>query len=167
MSLDIEPEFSFKFSNNTRHQCTHPSLESSLLGCCRYEMCKCCVMCCSHRRNVYTLREAEHVQANTVEITLARLEHHNKNGSQDECIVNSLLRPSDSQCPLRLSPTSVSGFLCFRVGFLVVHCARRFLAISTTCFSPPQTSHWHHSRQHHTQLEQPGQPAPHKISFAD
>ena len=38
--------------------------------CCRCEMCKCCMLCCSQRRNVYTLREAEHVQAHTVEITL-------------------------------------------------------------------------------------------------
>ena len=53
-------------------------------------MCKCCVLYCSQRRNVYTLREAEHVQARTVEITLARLEHHNRNGSRDDCTVNSL-----------------------------------------------------------------------------
>ena len=33
--------------------------------------------------------------------------------------------------PSSLSPTSVSGFLRFRVGFLVVHCARRFLAPHT------------------------------------
>ena len=44
-------------------------------------------MCSSQRRNVYTLREAEHVQAHTVEKPLARLEHHNRNGSQDDCMV--------------------------------------------------------------------------------
>ena len=45
-------------------------------------MCKCCVLYCSQRRNVYTLREAEHVHAHTVETTLAQLEHHNKKGCQ-------------------------------------------------------------------------------------
>ena len=51
---------------------------------------QCCVVCCSQRRNVYTLREAEHFQAHTVEVTLARLEHHNRNGSQDDSMVKSL-----------------------------------------------------------------------------
>ena len=63
--------------------------------CCRCEMCKCCVLYCSQRRNVYTLREAEHVQAHTVEITFARLEHHIRNGSQDDFIVNSLVLSTD------------------------------------------------------------------------
>ena len=38
---------------------------------CCCEMCKCCEMCCSKRQNEDTMREAEHVQAHTVEITLA------------------------------------------------------------------------------------------------
>ena len=63
--------------------------------------------------------------------TLARLEHHNRNGSQDGCVVNSLFLSTD-ELPTSLSPTSVSGFLRFRVGFLMVHRARRFLARSTT-----------------------------------
>ena len=40
--------------------------------CCRCEMCKCCVLYCSQRRNVDTMREAEYVQAHIVEITTTR-----------------------------------------------------------------------------------------------
>ena len=36
------------------------------------------------------MREAEHAQAHTVETTIVQLEHHNKEGSQDNCIANAV-----------------------------------------------------------------------------
>ena len=55
--------------------------------CCRCEMCKCS---CSEWQSEDALREAEHVRAHTVEIALARFEHHSKKRSQDDCRVNAL-----------------------------------------------------------------------------
>ena len=136
-SLSIGSEHSSRFSSNTRLRCRHPSLESSLLRRCRCERCKCCVVCCSQRRNVYTLREAEHVHAHTVGTTFAQLEHHNRNGSQDDLYsqVFSTGPLTTSRKPMSssLSPTYVSGFLRLRVGFLVgfLHC-RRVTGISNT-----------------------------------
>ena len=90
MSLGIEPEFSLKFSSNTRHHCRYPSLDSQFTWCCRFEMCRCCVLRCSQPQNEDTMREAEHVQAHTVETTSVQLEHHSRKGSQDVCKVDAL-----------------------------------------------------------------------------
>ena len=66
-----------------------------------------CVVLFSTTECVHVAR-GEHVQAHTVEITLARLEHHNKNGSQDDCVVTSLQEHGFVLTPQQERPNSVS-----------------------------------------------------------
>ena len=93
MSLDIEPEFSSSILK--QHTPPLPISFSRL----QFTWYRCCEMCCSKRQNEDTMREAEHVQAHTVEITLTPLEHHNNEGCRDDCTVNALL-PSTDELPI-------------------------------------------------------------------
>ena len=92
-------------------QATHtPQMQTSFsrvqfTWCCRCEMC--CVRRCSQRRNVYTLREAEHVHAHTVELTIAQIEHHNEKHCQHDCIVNTLQGKSAVLTPRTAQPGEV------------------------------------------------------------
>ena len=124
MSLGIESESGSKFSSNTRHQSRYPSLESSLLGAVAAR-CASAAWCAVLNDGVYTLCEAEHVHAHTVETTLAQLEHHNKNGYQDYRIVNAIQSKCSAHtkngsttvrtCDVVTSSTSVSiGISDFR-----------------------------------------------------